>query len=144
MSLQLKIASLLWVIVFTLSPVVVFADTNTFPERVAAKCTGEASFAVPECACTVKNRLDVGWSEAKVLDAYYAPSISPTTNAISITTSILNEETECNKDFYFMLSLQDTYYLGLHDIKPAGKVVRVKNVSEIWLYPRSAWEYVDG
>lgn len=141
MTKQLSVALLLTLLMLV-TPSVVEAGTTTFPERVAARCTGEASFAVPECACSVKNRLDAGWAESKVLSAYYAPDVRPTQDAIEVTRKTLAGEIECNKDFYFMFSLQDTIYLGLNDIEPAGKVIRTEGVSEIWLYPRSAWKYV--
>ena len=44
--------------------------TTTFAGQVAAKCSGEAAFAVQECACTVKNRLEAGWSARGVLVHY--------------------------------------------------------------------------
>lgn len=47
--------------------------TLPFATAVANRCKGEFSAAIPECACTVRNRIEAGWNPARVLSAYYAP-----------------------------------------------------------------------
>jgi hypothetical protein len=113
------------------------ANSDSFVYSVAARCTGEASFAVEGCAWTVYNRLEAGWVKSKVLNAYYAKSIRPTQKSINLVRPILDGTTEKeNPGYYFMFSLQDVRYLGIEDLEPIGKVINIPNRSEIWFYER--------
>jgi hypothetical protein len=106
----------------------------SFPEQVAQRCKGEFSASVAECACTVKNRLDVGWARSKVLSAYYAPDKKVTADEIYTVEDVLNEQTFCNSRYYFMYSLADTKNLGIDQVKPE-LIVRSGN-SEIRFFGR--------
>lgn len=44
----------------------------SFYQDVAAKCNGEAAWALEPCVATVRNRLDNGWNRDNVLSQYYA------------------------------------------------------------------------
>lgn len=90
-----------------------------FATAVANRCKGEASFAIPECACTVRNRLDVGWNPAKVLGHYYAPNAKATPAEVATVRSILTGTTPCDPALYFMFSRADTEYLGIAHMTPA-------------------------
>jgi hypothetical protein len=83
------------------------------PVAVANRCKGEASFAIPECACTVLNRLDVGWAESEVLSAYYAPDAVTTSTEVEQVRQILSREATCDPALYFMYSRADTVNLGI-------------------------------
>lgn len=83
------------------------------PVAVANRCKGEASFAIPECACTVLNRLDAGWAESKVLSAYYAPDAVATSTEVEQVRQILSREATCDPTLYFMYSRSDTIHLGI-------------------------------
>ena len=102
----------------------------SFPEQVARRCKGEFSDRIVECACTVKNRLNVGWLQSKVLSAYYAKDKEVTAEEIQIAKDILDGQTFCNSRYYFMYSLADTKNLGIENIQPEliirseGKEVR--------------------
>lgn len=89
---------------------------GSFPEQVAAKCKGEASFAIPECACTVYNRLQAGWIQDKVLDAYYAKPVEPTEFEVWAVTHVLNEG--CDLPIYFMFGKGDFWLPGIKWIEP--------------------------
>lgn len=88
------------------------------PGAVAARCRGEASFAIPLCACTVRNRLDAGWTEGRVLEAYYAPSVPASKEQIESVAAILRGEVECNPKLYFMYGAGDVRALGLGRYEP--------------------------
>lgn len=116
------------------------ASADDFAYRVAAKCTGEASFAIEGCAWTVVNRLDAGWSKSKVLNAYYARSIPPTQESIDLVRPILDGTTDKeNPDFYYMLSFQDVHNLGIEHIEPLEIIVKDPNRYEIWFYDINLW-----
>jgi hypothetical protein len=83
------------------------------PVAVANRCRGEASFAIPECACSVRNRLDAGWAESKVLSAYYAPDAVATPAEVEQVRQILSREATCDPNLYFMYSRADTVNLGI-------------------------------
>lgn len=89
----------------TLSPM-----TDNFYYDVAARCKGEASFAIKECAATVRNRIEVGWNKNKVLDAYYAPDITPTEEEVHLVRDAFEDENYL-PTVYFMLGdgLDDWY-----------------------------------
>lgn len=112
------------------------ASAQDFATAVAARCKGEASFAVTECACTVRNRLGAGWSVGNVLDAYYAADAQPTQQEVDMVASVLDIGQGCGAE-YFMWSLQDCQSLGIDDIAPLERVVLVDGVLEVWLYEES-------
>lgn len=97
------------------TPVIVLAlvVALTFPEQVANKCKGEASFAITACACTVRNRLDAGWAQGKVLFAYYANNQQATVEDVTGVTRILEGLDACSPDLYFMYSREDVRSLGI-------------------------------
>lgn len=93
-----------------------YAQDVPFPQRVAERCKGEASWAVPECACTVRNRLDAGFTEQNVLTPYYAQDAAPSPFDLYATTYILTYG--CRPDLYFMFSNHDVAVLGLDYVLP--------------------------
>jgi hypothetical protein len=86
------------------------AEHHSFAYDVAARCKGEADFAIPECACTVYNRLQAGWSEALVLSAYYAPDKAPSRLEVWVVEGVL--EQGCNQPLYFMFGRGDLWVVG--------------------------------
>lgn len=107
---------------------------NGFPERVANRCKGESSFAIPECACTVKNRLSDGWNEKTVLRAYYAKDVEATPAEIITVTLVLDGSSFCDDRLYFMFGLGDVYHLGLLRTEPITKIVHGRQ--EVWFYEK--------
>lgn len=89
------------------------------PGMVAAKCAGEASFALRECSCTVVNRLHAGWSEYRVLDAYYAPSVAATPEQVAAVAEVMEGRAACDPGLYFMWSREDVRWLGYEVYTPA-------------------------
>ena len=85
------------------------------PAMIAARCRGEASFAIEPCACSVKNRLENGWSEYRVLSAYYARDILPSAAEVQAVADVMSGVTACDPEIYFMYSRQDTIVLGIQD-----------------------------
>ena len=83
------------------------------PAAVAAKCKGEFSAAIVPCACTVKNRIDAGWSSSKVLSAYYARSVPASDAEVDAVADVMSGAVECDPNLYFMYSRQDTFTLGI-------------------------------
>lgn len=110
--------------------------SSDFPTSVAARCTGEASFAVALCACTVKNRLDAGWSRSKVLSSYYARSIPPTAKAVETARAVLAGEQSCPKDAYYLFSRTDIRYLGLREENASARVC--SRARCVYSFPRNA------
>lgn len=100
------------------------------PAAVANRCVSEASFAVAECACTVRNRIDAGWSRRKVLSAYYAADGVATPAQVEQVAAVLDGRASCDPDLYFMYGAGDVMALGLERYTPAlvvqngGKEVR--------------------
>lgn len=90
-----------------------------FVTAVANRCKGEFHAAIPECACTVRNRLDAGWNPAKVLRHYYAVDSQATAAEVATVRSILTGATPCDPALYFMYSRADTEYLGIAHMTPA-------------------------
>lgn len=133
---------LLSLVMFLLSLVFSPAGVDNFmgvnPVRVAARCKGEASFAIAGCACTVVERLEAGWNPAKVLNAYYASDSKPTEEDISVVQSILSRRVDCIDGMYYMFSESDTNYLRL-DRDKATTSVSDKGRS-IYFYPRSTFK----
>lgn len=103
-----------------------------FAYNVAARCKGEAPHAIPDCTCTVKWRLVYGWSQARVLDAYYAADATPTDAEAALARAILTTPGRCPVEIYFMFSRSDTHYLGISHIEPVKKVVGP--TGESWFY----------
>jgi hypothetical protein len=110
-----------------------FLVLSISPVAVANRCKGEFSAAIRECACSVRNRLDVGWSEAKVLSAYYAPDVTATPSEVEQVRRILSREAPCDPNLYFMYSRSDTIYLKIS--RPPALVVR-QGDREILFYAR--------
>lgn len=81
-----------------------------FPRAVAARCKGESAYAIGECACTVRNRLLAGWSQNRVLDAYFAEDVEPVPAEIWLAGYYLKD---CRPDLWFMFSGHDVAVLGL-------------------------------
>ena len=82
------------------------------PERVAARCAGEAQNGVAICACSVRSRLQAGWSEDKVLDAYFARDRKPTPDQVRQAQNGL-DGVGCLGTEYFLFSSADMRKLGL-------------------------------
>lgn len=99
--------------VYTVEDVTVDPD---FAYDVAAKCKGEADFAIPECACTVYNRLEAGWDVRYVLDAYYANPRVPYPAEVWMVTQVLGEG--CDLPLYYMFGKQDFWLPGIKWITP--------------------------
>lgn len=105
---------------------------ETFPTRVAARCKGEASFAIRDCACTVYNRLEAGWSEHNVLDPYFAVDVTPTDKEVQRVRALLT--TGCKEAYYFMYSKEDVYALGISHIHPLQRRFSADGTREVWFY----------
>lgn len=106
---------------------------NDFPYRVAARCKGEASYAIRDCACTVRNRLDAGWAEHRVLDAYFAMDVEPTRQEVDRVRAVLI--LGCKEDYYFMYSREDVYNLGISHVVPLQRLFG--ETGEVWFYEQS-------
>lgn len=103
--------------------------------RVAARSLGEGSFAVPEIACTVKNRLQVsGASLNAVLRAYHARDVQPQPATIEVVRQVFEGELPCPATWWYALSLQDTRHWQPHP-QPA-LIIRRNNRSQIWIFHR--------
>ena len=89
------------------------------PVAVANRCTAEASFAVRECSCAVRNRIAAGWNPAKVLSAFYAPDAVATPDQVQAVADMLDGSAVCDKRLYFMWSDADIAYLRLEAYTPA-------------------------
>lgn len=105
-------------------PLILLLATLT-PQAVANRCAGEFSepVAIAHCACTVQNRLQAGWSQWRVLDAYLAPDSVATPADVTTVAAVLDGSTACG-DEYFMLSKADTIMLGIDHIEPVLTVKR--------------------
>lgn len=100
---------LAWILALLYAPRPARADD--FPSQVAARCKGEAPYAIGECACTVQNRLLRGWTQSTVLDAYYAPDASPSAAESAHVANVLAGD--CDPRLYFMWSRSDTQILRI-------------------------------
>ena len=92
--------------------------------QVAARCKGEASFAIALCACVVKNRLAGGYSEANVLDAFYAADVTPTATEIWLADRVLVGYWPCDPRLWYMFSSHDCWRLALDPGKALLVVTR--------------------
>lgn len=81
-----------------------FVVALLLPGVVASRCKGEASFAIAECACTVRNRIEAGWNPARVMSAYYAPDMPATPGEVASVAAILTGNEPCDPALYFMYS----------------------------------------
>ena len=95
--------------------VILIALLQLTPAAVAAKCKGEFSAAIVPCACSVKNRIDAGWSPGKVLSAYYARPVPASDTEVNVVADVMSGAVECDPNLYFMYSSQDTIVLGIQD-----------------------------
>ncbi len=107
-----------------------------FLHRVTSRVIGEGSFAIPQIACTVRNR----WREYHhagldaVLRAYYARDVQPQPWQIDIVRRVFTGEIPCPETWWYALSLQDTSYWTPHD--RVGMVIVRDERSQIWIYER--------
>lgn len=104
------------------------------PQMVADQCVTEASFAVRECSCSVRNRLTAGWSERRVLDAYYAVPGHADAAQVAAVADVLAGRAACGPE-YFMYSEADVRWLGYEGYTPA-LVVRDGAGREVRFYER--------
>lgn len=104
---------------------------------VAAKCSGEAGWddGVHLCACTVKARIDAGWAEHRVLEAYYATDGEPSLSMIEQAQLGLNGE-GCPADSYYLFGAGDVRYLGLDLACASGQ--SFGNDKWVYSFPRMA------
>lgn len=111
--------------------------STTIPD-IAARCKGEAVFAVKECVCTVNERIKNGWSLDRVLWHYYAPSIAATPEEIKLAGDVLNGSIPCPEGMYYMFSASDIRGLGL---SPSDATVVVADGEKrIYIYPKDTFK----
>lgn len=125
------VACICLLLVVNLAMIGVAYGQDDFAYDVAAKCKGEAAFALPECACTVVNRLARGWDESSVLMAYFAKPRIPTEAEVWMVNYVL--ENGCAADYYFMFSKEDVYHLGISHIVPRG-IIFSPNGGDLAIY----------
>ena len=107
-----------------------------FLHRVTSRVIGEGNFAIPQIACTVRNR----WRKSQsagldaVLRAYYAPDKRPEQWQIDLVRQVFTGELPCPETWWYALSLQDTSYWTPHD--RVATVVRLDAKFQIWIYER--------
>jgi len=104
------------------------AAQTPFPERVAARCAGEARFALQECACVVRNRLAGGFTENTVLRPFFAPDQPVTADEVAQVERVLNGYWPCDPRIWYMFSVSDCRRLGL----PEAEAVQVVNGPGRW------------
>lgn len=108
-----------------------------FADQVAARCSGEASFAVQACACTVKNRIDAGWNPHRVLTHYHAPDVRPAPAAVEVTRATLAGELDCPPAYYYLWSHTDIVQIGLRHEDASGKFCDERGRC-VFAFPRDA------
>lgn len=109
----------------------ILLQIDPFVVSVANRCSGEAGWpdGVHLCACTVKARLDHGWSKSSVLSAYYAPDSIATDELIQAADEGLKGE-GCPDDAYYLFEQWSVDKLGLNlscvssETRHGDKVVR--------------------
>jgi hypothetical protein len=109
----------------------------SFSLRVASRCTGEAGWSegVRLCACTVKSRLDHGWSESSVLSQYYAKDGIPTKELIEEAEKGLSGQ-GCPDDAYFLFEGFSIRKLNLNLSCATGKSIHPDDATKvIWSFP---------
>ncbi len=101
-----------------------------FAKEVAEKLTGEGAVTISiqsnnedaynYAVCTVYNRLQGGWKQDNVLDAYYATNVRTDAYRTLQAYNILNGliDFDCG-DVYYMYSNEDLVYLGISQSKVA-------------------------
>ena len=103
---------------------------------VAARSLGEGAFALPEIACTIKNRLRVlGSPLSAVLHAYHAKDIAPNAEQVEVVRQVFEGELPCPATWWYALSLQDTTYWRPHNRGPA-KVIKQNERKQILIFDR--------
>lgn len=108
----------------------------SFAESVAARCKGEAAWALAPCVCTVKNRLAGGWDETHVLQAYFAQDVAPTAHEVQSAADILSGAAPCNGALWFMFSEADRRRLGLEE--SAALLIAAHGAWRVLFYERGA------
>ncbi|MEZ4706282.1 MAG: hypothetical protein R3A44_03700 [Caldilineaceae bacterium] len=105
-------------------------------ERVAARVIGEGSFAIPQIACTVRNRWRAYHHAGldAVLRAYHAQDVPPQPWQVDIVRQVFNGELPCPQNWWYALSLQDTHYWTPHD-RVATIVVR-DDQWQVWIFEK--------
>lgn len=104
--------------------------------RVAARSLGEGSFALPEIACTIKNRLRVSRASlSAVLRAYHARDVQPKPAQIEVVRQVFEGEFACPATWWYALSLQDTKYWRPHH-RPPVKVIKQSDRKQILIFDR--------
>ncbi|HPC92907.1 MAG TPA: hypothetical protein P5317_11645 [Myxococcota bacterium] len=117
-----------------LAILIVLVQLNPFTLSVASRCAGEAGWnsGVHLCACTVKARLDHGWSESSVLSAYYAKDATPTEGMIEEAKLGLSGD-GCPTDAYFLFEEFSVAKLGLDKACATGRAD--ENGKSVWSFP---------
>lgn len=109
------LTAIVWSMIFGLAQPVLAEDDEAFYRRIAARSAGEASFseeAFAAVVCTIKNRLERGWTRETVLDHYYAPDVEPTQEQVAIAWEVLRGHRHCDARFYFCLGFIDRWNPG--------------------------------
>ena len=115
---------------------------DAFAFAVAARCKGEAPWAVAPCACTVYNRLTSGgFTEENVLMAYYAANAMPDALDLKATEEVLTNG--CRPDLYFMFSPHDVAVVGLDYVFPSLIVREKGGHRSVRFYPQDVFERTD-
>jgi hypothetical protein len=110
-------------------------NTTDLYRRVAARSLGEASFALAEIACTIKNRLAVSRVPlSTVLRAYRAADVPPKPAQIETVRKVFEGELHCPPTWWYAISLQDTRRWKPHP-QPAV-IIRRSDRSQIWIFER--------
>ena len=100
------------------------ANAAGFAEALAARCKGEAAFAIGACACVGRNRLAAGQSETDVLAAFYAAPRPPTAFEVRRVEAVLTGYWPCDPRLFFMFSVDDVWRLGLDEADAIKEVRR--------------------
>ena len=88
---------------------------EAYYRRIAARAAGEASFseeAFAAVVCTMKNRLEAGWTRENVLEPYFAPDVEPTNDQVAIAWEVLRGHRYCDPQFYYSLGFIDNWTPG--------------------------------
>lgn len=116
----------------------IFIFLLVFPVMsVASRCANEAGWpgGVFLCSCTVKARLDAGWAEHRVLDAYYASDGKPSPEMIVAASAGLSGK-DCPVDGYYLFGAGDVRWLDL-DLACATATSRYEGKT-VYTFPRAA------
>jgi len=104
--------------------------------RVAARSLGEGDFAMPDIACTIKNRLRLSHNSlTNVLRAYHARDVMPKPLDIEIVRQVFEGELPCPSTWWYALSLQDTYLWRPHQ-RPPVKTIKQNERKQILIFDR--------